>query len=238
MRALSAIECGMWLVYRSLGYLGLVSVFGVLLYGFRYDPRAPGVNLEIDLALYGGFVAIHLVMTGGWFKSRVWGVRAGSPVERQVYILTSVATWFALVAFHRPLAGPHLLLPEWVRFVGLLFFLLSFQAFFEGVTFSMLDGLLAVPGAGISHSHGSETPLLTTGSYARVRHPMYRAALLAGLSSLIVHPNAAQLFWAVLIGITFVGFIPVEEKRLVAARGEAYLAYRRQTPYRLLAGLW
>ena len=41
-----------------------------------------------------------------------------------------------------------------------------------------------------------------------------------------------------LTGVTFVFFIPIEERQLAAARGEAYLAYRQQTPYRLFRGIW
>ena len=43
---------------------------------------------------------------------------------------------------------------------------------------------------------------------------------------------------AVLVGGTFVLFIPIEEQQLVAARGTAYLEYRERTPYRLLRGIW
>jgi protein-S-isoprenylcysteine O-methyltransferase Ste14 len=67
---------------------------------------------------------------------------------------------------------------------------------------------------------------------------MYRAALLAGLCSIAIHPNIAQVLWSALIGATFVGFIPVEERQLIAARGEAYRAYMRATPWRLVRGIW
>jgi protein-S-isoprenylcysteine O-methyltransferase Ste14 len=90
----------------------------------------------------------------------------------------------------------------------------------------------------MSHSHGNETPLLTEGAYARVRHPMYRAALFAGLCSVLIHGNVAALFWAVLVGATFLLFIPIEEQQLLAARGTAYLEYRERTPYRVLRGIW
>jgi protein-S-isoprenylcysteine O-methyltransferase Ste14 len=102
----------------------------------------------------------------------------------------------------------------------------------------MLDGLLAVPGAAMTHSHGAETPLLTEGQYRRVRHPMYRAALLVGLSSLLIHPNVAQAFWCAMIGGTFIAFIPIEERQLLAARGASYQQYMQQTPWRLVPRVW
>src|SRR5262249_8686438 len=106
------------------------------------------------------------------------------------------------------------------------------------VSFEMTDGLLGVPGAVSQYSHGAETPLFTDGPYADVRHPMYRAAMFASLSSLFIHPNVAQLFWVAVIGTTFLAFIPVEEAQLIAARGDDYREYQRRTPYRLFRGLW
>ena len=55
-----------------------------------------------------------------------------------------------------------------------------------------------------------ETPLLSTGSYGGVRHPMYRAFILIGLSSIVIHPHTAQLFWAIFFGGTFLVWVPVE----------------------------
>lgn len=231
----------MKLLYRAFGYLGLVSVLGTLLYGFRYDPTAPRYNYLIDLGLYAVFAIPHLIMSRAWFKSAVWGPRRGTPIERQVYIIVTNVTWFAIFAVHRPLPGPAINYPEWLAwmpYVGTLCFLLSMIAFFEGVTFATIDGMLAIPGAEMRYSQGTETPLFTSGSYARVRHPMYRAAFLAGAASLLIHPTAAQVFWFVLNAGTFVGFIPVEERDMIAARGQAYRDYCNQTRYRLFYGVW
>lgn len=225
-------------LYRLFGYFGLATIFGSMLYGFRYDPRAPQENILFNLALYAAFVCPHLIMSRSWFKKAVWGNAEGSHGERQVYIVISVLSWILVYAYHRPVPGPMVVVPEWLRFIGMLGFILSIVAFFEGVNFPMLDGLLGVPGSTMNHTHGPETPLVTEGPYARVRHPMYRAAIFSGLCSLIFHAQTGQLMWALLIGGTFVAFIPVEEKQMIAARGEDYLNYRKKTPYRLFRGLW
>jgi protein-S-isoprenylcysteine O-methyltransferase Ste14 len=225
-------------VYRIFGYVGLASIFGSMLHGFRYDPSAPASHYLWNLVIYLAWAALHLGMTHPGFKHAVYGARAGSPLERQVYIGIGVATWLAVLACHWPVPGVQIALPAWVSFAGDIAFILSVLAFFEGATFAMLDGLLAVPGAAMTHSHGEETPLLTEGQYGRVRHPMYRAALLVGLSSLLIHPNAAQAFWCAMIGGTFVLFIPIEERQLLTARGAAYQRYMQQTPWRLVPGVW
>jgi protein-S-isoprenylcysteine O-methyltransferase Ste14 len=225
-------------IYRSFAYFGLGSIFAALLYGFRFAPGAPRGNILFDVVLYGIFVAPHLVMTRGWFKQAVYGSPAGSTVERQIFITVSVVTWLAVLWFHRPVPGSALAVPGPLRFAAVVGFVLSVFAFFEGKTFEMLDGLLGVPGTAMTHSHGGETPLLTDGSYARVRHPMYRAALLAGLCSIVMHPHAGQVLWCLLIGGTFIAFIPVEERQLIAARGDTYRLYMQATPWRLLRGVW
>jgi protein-S-isoprenylcysteine O-methyltransferase Ste14 len=225
-------------IYRSFAYFGLASIFAALLYGFRFAPGAPIGNYFFDVALYGLFVVPHLVMTRGWFKQAVYGSPTGSLFERQVFITVSVTTWLAVLSLHRPVPGGALAVPGLLRFAAMVGFVLSVFAFFEGKTFAMLDGLLGVPEGTMTHSHGTETPLLTDGSYAQVRHPMYRAALLAGLCSIVIHPHVAQVLWCLLIGGTFVLFIPVEERQLIAARGDAYRAYMHATPWRLLRGVW
>jgi protein-S-isoprenylcysteine O-methyltransferase Ste14 len=225
-------------LYRYFGYFGLASLFGCLLFGFRYDPAAPRQNLFFNLLLYAAFAIPHLVMTRSWFKRAVWGSRAGTPVERRAFITLTNVTWLAVYALHWPMDGVAFRLAPWLQFAGLLGALLCMMAFFEGATFAMLDGLLGVPGAMMTHTHDAVTPLLTAGAYARVRHPMYRAMTLACLCSLVMHANTAQLVWAALLSGTFILFISIEERQLIEARGEEYRAYCRQTPYRLFRGVW
>ncbi len=224
--------------YRILAYFGLMSVFAAMIHGFRYDPEASAWVYLLDLALYAAFIAPHLLLTRSSWKQRVWGDPAGSSRERRVYIALTLVTWLGLLWLHWPLPGAMIDLPAEVRFAGLIGFLWSLLWFFEGSTQEALDGLLGVPGNVMHYSHGSETPLHTEGPYARVRHPMYRFALLAGIGALVAHPNVAQLFWIGLIGATFIGFIPVEEAQLIAARGDDYRRYCQQVPYRLFRGIW
>jgi len=47
-----------------------------------------------------------------------------------------------------------------------------------------------------------------------------------------------QLLWTLLIGVTFVAFIPLEEAQMMAARGDDYRRYMKATPYRIFRGLW
>lgn len=225
-------------LYAVFAYAGAMTPAAVFLYGFRYDPAAPHTNFLFNGALYAAYMAVHLVMTRPWFKRAVFGRPEGSLRERQLYVTVSIVTWVLLFVLHRLVPGPALMLPAGTVFIGICLMLVCVLAQFEGATFERLNGLFGVPGSEMSHSHGAEAPLLTEGPYASVRHPMYRAAILKSLASLLVHPNAAQLLWTLLFSATFFVWVPFEEAHLRAARGEAYRAYTQSRPYRLFPRVW
>ena len=225
-------------LYRIFAYFGMFSFFGAMLFGFRYSAEASGGNHWFNLGLYAAFIVPHLIMTRSWFKRAVWGHPYSTPRDRRFYIAVTVITWLALFWLHRPVPGPAFTLPEPVRFAGMVGFIIFMLKFFEGISFSAIDGLLAIPGSVTAYSHGPETRLLTEGPYAEVRHPMYRSAILAGICGLLLHPQMGQLLWTLMIGATLVIFIPVEEAQMIAARGDDYRRYMKHTPYRLLRGVW
>lgn len=228
----------MRLIYWWFGHLGLMAVSAAVILGFRHDPAAPALAYLWNLLLYGAWSAVHLVMTRSSWKQLVTGRPEGSPAERRVYIAVAVTTWLVVYAVHRPVPGFAYLPPLWVHYLGLCGVLLGLFAFLEGATFQGTAGLLGVPGATMGYSHGAETPLMTEGSYASVRHPMYRGFMLMMASSLLVNPNAAQLFWSAMIAATFVVFIPIEEAQLIEQRGDQYRLYMERTRYRLIRGVW
>ncbi len=229
-------------IYWLFAFLGVMTPTATFITGFKHDPAAPWENYGFNAALYLAYAAVHLVTTRPFWKKLLTGKPEGSPGERRIYITISIVTWIALFAFHRPMPGPSYSyqgwMADWIPLLGLCAVLLSVFALFEIADFQMLGGLLGVHGHGMSHSHGEETPLLMEGSYSSVRHPMYRAFILIGLTSIIIHPHLPQLFWAVFFGATFLIWVPVEEGQLIAARGDGYRAYMKQTPYRVFRGVW
>lgn len=225
--------------YRAFAYAGLMTLFGSLLAGFRYAMDAPTGSYGFNALLYGVFIVPHLVMTRSWFKRAMWGDPAGSPRERRFYIFVTIVMWIAVYGLHRPVPGVVIASPPWwLTLTGAVLLLFGFLLFFQGVTLPMLDGLLGVPGSVSAYSHGAETPLFTEGSYASVRHPMYRAFLIGALGSVLMHPHAGQVFWAIMLVGTFVIFIPVEEAQLLRARGDDYRSYMERTRWRLIRGIW
>ncbi len=225
-------------LYGAFSYLGLMSVAAAFITGFRHDASAPVGNLIFDVALYAVFIAVHIVMTMPAFKRAVFGRPEGVPVERRIYIVVSVLTWLGVFWLHEPVPGLAFTSPAWLQFVGLCAVLLSMLAVFEDANMESLGSLLGVPGSPLSHSVGAETPLMTEGSYASVRHPMYRGFVFLALSSLLIHPHAGQLLFAAMLIASFVSFVPFEERQLLAARGDEYRGYMRATPYRIMRGVW
>src|SRR3972149_2954289 len=140
--------------YRAFAYVGLLSIFGSILYGFRYHASAPAANFGFDLLLYAAFILPHLAMTRSWWKRTLVRNPAGSPGERRFYITFTILTWFAVLWLHRSVPGPALVLSEdWLvvgsslRFLGTIAFLFSVLLFFQGATPAGIDGLLGVSGA-------------------------------------------------------------------------------------------
>lgn len=225
-------------LYTWFAILGMGSVAASLALGFRYDPSAPAGNYAFNAALFVGYMVIHYIMMTPGFKKLVAKSPQGGAGERRLYMVVAIGTWVAMYAVHKPMGGPAYLPPEWLVFLGACAFLMSFLAFNEGTTFEAIKAFSGVQGTEQTHGAAIDAPLQTGGAYASVRHPMYRGAVLMGLTSLILHPNAAQLAWAVVIGLTFVSFIPVEEKQLIEGRGDEYRDYMKATPYRVFKGIW
>ena len=224
--------------YQIFAYFGLMTLMASLVWGFRYRAGASWANYPVNVLLYAAFLAPHLLLTQSEVKEQIWGRLAGTIRERQLYIAITVVTWLLVFWLHRAVPGGSVELPAAVRFAGYVGFLWGVCLFFEGSTREQINGLLGVPGAGVWYTHDDTSPLRTDGPYAQVRHPMYRAVVFIGASALLIHPNAGQLFWTAMLGVTFIGFIPVEEKLLLEARGDEYRRYREQTPYRLFRGIW
>ena len=164
-------------LYTFITFVGLMAVPAAFLMGWRYDPAAPAMNYLFNLIAFLIFMAIHIIMLLPGFKKLVYGTPYSTSVERRVYVMISIITWILLFAIHKPVPGPALPAIAWVQFLGICLVLLGFLMFFEGVTFEFLHAFMGTPGIDLSHTAEAVTPLMTEGSYASVRHPMYRGAL-------------------------------------------------------------
>ena len=80
--------------------------------------------------------------------------------------------------------------------------------------------------------------LITTGIYARIRHPMYTAMFVQGIGMLLVLPNwIAGPAWLVTFGILYAFRVGHEEAMMKKRFGKAYEEYMKCTG-RLLPEFW
>lgn len=80
-------------------------------------------------------------------------------------------------------------------------------------------------------------PVIETGPYRLVRHPMYAGGLLA----LLATPLALGSPWGLLVGIALCGVIVarlLDEERFLSAHLPGYDAYCRKVRYRLVPMVW
>jgi protein-S-isoprenylcysteine O-methyltransferase Ste14 len=80
-------------------------------------------------------------------------------------------------------------------------------------------------------------PVISTGPYRLVRHPMYAASLLLFLST----PLAPGSLWALIVALLLCGLIVVrllDEERFLSANLPGYDAYRRRVRRRLIPMIW
>ena len=83
----------------------------------------------------------------------------------------------------------------------------------------------------------SGQPVISTGPYALVRHPMYAAALLM----LLGIPIALGSWWGALVLLVLVpalGWRLIDEERLLLRDLGGYAEYRRKVRWRLLPYIW
>lgn len=225
-------------LYMFLSIVGVMAIPASFVMGFRYDAAAPPVNYAWNLLLYAAFMAVHIVMLLPGFKKAVYGQPRSTSFERRIYVTVSIVTWILVYAYHLPVPGPAFAAPTWLQFAGVCAVFAGFLMFFEGATFAFLKAFMGTPGTELSHSADGTTPLMTEGSYAIVRHPMYRGAVTYSFASLLIHPHAGQLLFAALFAASFILFVPFEEKALIKARGQEYTAYMAVVRYRIFPGVW
>lgn len=129
----------------------------------------------------------------------------------------------AYLAYPPSMGWASLPLPAWVRWTGVGLGL---------VTALFLHRVLTALGANVSETvlTKDEHELVTTGSYRRVRHPLYSAGIALFTSVGLMAANGFILLWT-LVALAAVRLVvlPREEAELIERFGDEYRAYRERT---------
>lgn len=83
----------------------------------------------------------------------------------------------------------------------------------------------------------AEQPVISTGPYAIVRHPMY----VGGLFLFLGLPLALGSYWGLLVAVFALGMLVwrlIDEERFLRRNLPGYDAYCQKTRYRLVPGVW
>jgi protein-S-isoprenylcysteine O-methyltransferase Ste14 len=186
-------------------------------------------SLAIDLGLLGLFAVQHSVMARPAFK-RWWTRIVPEAVERSTYVLFSSLALIAMFLLWEPIGGVVWQATGAVRTAVIVVYLLGW-ALLLYTTFLIdhfdLFGLRQVWNR--LRGNRYEPPKFYTPSlYKVVRHPLY----IGWLTIFWAAPTmtVAHLVFALATTAYILIAIQLEERDLVAAFGERYVSYRRDTP--------
>jgi methanethiol S-methyltransferase len=186
-------------------------------------------SLLIDISLLVVFSLQHSVMARPAFK-RLWTRLVPQAAERSTYVLASSIALGAVFVLWAPIGGVVWQLSGAARqvMVGLYIFgwaLLFYTTFL--IDHFDLFGLKQV-WRRLTGKQYRAPRFFTPSLYKLVRHPLYIGWLTVFWAAPTM--TASHLLFALLTTVYILAAIRLEEKDLVDAFGEEYIAYRKRTP--------
>ena len=178
------------------------------------------------------FVAIYAVFFGVRIRYRVESARR-EPERRQKseswatkVLIVAIPGYFASIILYLLdvpwVSWLRLALPTWLRWLGA-----------AGAVSSVV--LVAWTHRTLGRQYSAEFAiqkdhvLVTTGPYARTRHPMYTGFNAFSLSLAVMSSNLLLLFFAFLVAVPFPWIAEEEERMLLDTFGDEYREYMRRT---------
>ena len=227
--------------FRAFSLSG-AAVFAIALaYGVRAyvvhfaTPAPPGspwlAPLLVDVALFSAFAIHHSLLTREPVKARVtsW---IGQRAERPLYVWLASLLFLLCCAAWQPLPGvlyawppgaePFMIAVQWAGGVVTALAARRLDVF-------ELAGLRPVREQG-------RRPLETNGLYRIVRHPIYFGWILLVLGTPVMTTTRA-VFAGISI-LYLVVAVQFEERALVRAYGDGYVAYQQRVRARLVPGVY
>ena len=206
-----------------------------VVYGWRLRTPAPPSDDAMrdaiaNVVLFTVFALHHSLMARTGAKA--WITRhLPAGLERSVYVWIASALFLVVCWKWQPLPGV-----IWeTRGPGLALYVA--QAFGVALT------LAAARIVGVWELAGVKQPDLTRpiefkadGPFAIVRHPIYLGWVLMVFATPVM--TTSRLLFAVTSSAYLIAAIPFEERSLVEAFGEKYVAYQKQMKWRLIPFVW
>jgi protein-S-isoprenylcysteine O-methyltransferase Ste14 len=218
-----------------LWIIGEFIVLGLLLFGVAGTVEWPaGWVFFISMFGLGIGVAIWLYRCSpGLLEERIESLqRAGRGWDRVfiVILLVLFVSWFAIMPLDAVRLGwSHV--PLAMRALGMLLYLVSWYLFF--IVFRENPYTSAT--VRVQRERGQK--VIDSGPYARVRHPMYAAAVLFFVGAAIMLGSWAGVAVSGLLLVVLALRMRLEE-RLLRAELPGYAEYMEKVRYRLIPGVW
>ena len=141
----------------------------------------------------------------------------------RVVMFFLLLAWLMLYAIYPPwmkaLAAPF---PDWLRWAG---FTLGLASLALWIWTQVALGKQWSPQLQLRQEHH----LITSGPYARIRHPLYTAMIGYGTALALVSANWVFILFAILAIAGMAARVPREEKMMIEEFGEEYIAYMQRT---------
>jgi len=191
----------------------------------------------IDVALFSLFALHHSLFARTGLKARV---RRAFPavLERSLYVWVASLAFLAVCWWWQPVPGVAYTLESpwrWIGFAaqaaGIVLTLLGSKAL-DVFDLAGVRAVIPTPGGTVP----ARLPLVTTGVYRIVRHPLYTgwALLVFGAPDM----TATRLTFALVSTAYLAMAIPWEERGLVETFGEEYRHYRNTQRWRMIPGIY
>ena len=192
--------------------------------------------IAIDAALFTAFALHHSVFARPRVKARV-AAALPAALERSAYTWVASLLFLLVCAVWQPVAGQLYQLGGPAGAAG--YAAQAVAVFLTARSSARLDVLdlagvrpLITP----STAPADHVPLVTTGLYGFVRHPLYFAWILLVFAA--PHMTMTRLTFAVLSSGYLAIAIPLEERALVRVFGARYREYQRRVRWRMFPGIY
>jgi protein-S-isoprenylcysteine O-methyltransferase Ste14 len=218
--------------------MGVFIVWQAMLFRSEGPPatRPGAVAVGLDLALVASFGLIHSLLAREGPRRRLFA-RLDPALERSAYTLVAALQIVALILLWRPLpgvvwevGGETVRALVWAcHALGWLVAVAGFLAAGPAHLFGLAQARASAAGRPYV-----EPPLVTSGLYARIRHPLYAGTLVA-LWAVPTMTGGRLLLAATLTAYIGIG-ARLEERDLARRHGDRYRAYRERVPGYVPAG--
>jgi hypothetical protein len=220
----------------AVAFAGSLTFF-LYAYLVRFGDVAAGTGIRrpvaTDIVLFSVFALHHSLFARTALKRWVQRI-APAELERSFYTWIASALFAAVCWWWMPVPGDLYTLNGVWRGAGLLVQAMGLVLTFLGAR--ALDVLDLAGVRSIQAARSAPIPLVTSGAFALVRHPLYLGWALFTFGA--PHMTPTRGLFAVVSTAYLALAIPWEERGLVGTFGAQYEAYRLKTRWRMLPGLY